>query len=78
MEIWFSMLSILIGILSTLVTIDFLSRRAAIKEMTSTKEKLDDIIVNMQSVHNDLAKKVIEIEDRVAQHDFQLNTRIKK
>lgn len=76
MEIWLSVMSGLLGGLIAMTVIDMVHRRAALKLVLSTKKDFDETISKLHSVHNELSTKVIEMGDRVSQHDFQLNAKM--
>jgi hypothetical protein len=48
----------------------------AFKEMMATKEEMKDLIGKLQKSHNEIASKLLEIEERVGSHDFQLNSKM--
>ena len=41
--------------------------------LSSARHELTSTTAGLQAVHNDLAKKVLEIDDRLSAHDFKLS-----
>ena len=75
MEVMITVLSCLVGVCIAIISGDFLTRRSAIKELRDTKRQFDDTMAKINTVHNELAEKVLDMRDKVAAHEFQLTAR---
>lgn len=76
-EIFISITYVSMGIVIGALALDWAHRRAAIGEMKQAKQSLQDSAGKLSGLHNELTQKIIELEERVAAHDYQLTARVK-
>lgn len=76
MDVWLAINSVALGSLAAIVLIDFIHRAVVVRDLKKTKEQLGDSILKLQRLHNESAKEIVEMRDKVAAHDYQLTARI--
>ena len=68
---------VVMGFMIGVVTLEWLERRAAVKRVESAEQDLKTAATKLQLLHNDVTTKIMEIEEKVSAHDYQLTARVK-
>ena len=76
MEIWLAINSGMLGAIIAMVMFDWINRTRAMKEIQTARTELSSSVGSLNTLHNELSSKLIELQEKVAAHEYQLTAKV--
>lgn len=76
-DLWFPVVTVALGFVVGLLSFDLVNRKYAMHQLKEAKKELTDSASKLRGLHNDLSGKIMELEEKVAAHEYQLTARVK-
>ena len=76
MEIWLAINSVTCGMIIGAVLLDWHNRARAMEQIQMVRVELSDSVGKLNTLHNEISTKIIELQEKVAAHEYQLTAKI--
>lgn len=76
MEVWQTINAIVNGAIIGVLVYDWSIRRRLDVGLRDAREELSSAVSKLHTLHEGVSKKLLEIEERVASHDYQLTAKV--
>lgn len=76
MEIWQAINSAIMGMVLGAIWCELWNRGKVMKEVMAARSELSDSVGSLNTLHNELSQKLIELQEKVAAHEYQLTAKV--